>query len=167
VLMLTGLTGQTRAKVATKISGVGKIGATSDQDLNIRAYIELLRTDVRKQKALVMGGVMQLDADQASAFWPIYKEFETEFSSIGDQILSLVKDYAANYDNLTATVADQLANKLLIIEQQRTELKRKYYSRFKDALDAVTAVRFLQVENQLERLIDLQIAAELPVAKER
>jgi hypothetical protein len=108
-----------------------------------------------------------LDADQASAFWPIYKEFETEFSSIGDQILSLVKDYAANYDNLTATVADQLANKLLIIEQQRTELKRKYYSRFKDALDAVTAVRFLQVENQLERLIDLQIAAELPVAKER
>ena len=167
LLALTELSGQTQAKATTKTSGAGKTGATSDQDLNIRAYIELLRTDVRKQKALIMGGVMQLDADQATTFWPVYKEFEVELSGIGDQILSLVKDYVANYDNLTATVADQLANKLLNIELQRTELKIKYYRRFKEALDAVTAARFLQVENQLERLIDLQIAAKLPVTKER
>ena len=114
-----------------------------------------------------MGEVMQLDASQAATFWPIYKEFESELSVIGDQILSLVKDYAAHYDNLTAMVADQLADKLLTIEQQRTELKRKYYTRFKEALDALIAARFLQVENQLERLADLQIAAELPVTKER
>jgi hypothetical protein len=56
---------------------------------------------------------------------------------------------------------------LLTIEQQWTDLKRKYYRRVKDALDALIAARFLQVENQLERLIDLQIAAELPVTKER
>ena len=36
---------------------------------------------------------------------------------------------------------------------------------FKAALDAITATRFLQVENQLEKLLDLQIAAELPVIR--
>jgi len=167
LIALTDLSGQKQATSTTKTSGARATGATSDPDLNIRAYIELLRTDVRKQKALIMGGVMELDADQASIFWPIYKAFEIELSGIGDQILSLVKDYTANYDNLTAPVVDQLANKLLSIEEQRTDLKRKYYRQVKEALDALTAARFLQVENQLERLTDLQIAAELPVTKER
>jgi hypothetical protein len=72
----------------------------------------LLRTDIRREKAMIMGEVMQLDAEQAATFWPIYKEFEIELSSIGDQILSLVKGYAANYNNMTAMVADQLADKL-------------------------------------------------------
>jgi hypothetical protein len=92
LLTLTGLPGQTQAKATGKTSGVGKTPATSDQDMNIRAYIELLRTDIRKEKALIMGEVMQLDAGQAATFWPIYKEFESELSVIGDQILSLVKD---------------------------------------------------------------------------
>ncbi len=95
-------------------------------------------------------------------FWPIYKEFETEFTKIGDGIQALVKDYVSNYDRMTPEVADRLATKLLDIEQQRLDLKKKYYARVKGALDAVTATRFLQVENQLEKLLDLQLAAQLP-----
>jgi vacuolar-type H+-ATPase subunit D/Vma8 len=64
---------------------------------------------------------------------------------------------------MTNQKADQLATKLLDIEQQRNDLKRKYYERFKTALDPITAARFLQVENQIERLVDLQIASQLPV----
>jgi len=135
----------------------------SGQEMNIREYIELLRTDVKKQKTQIMGDVMQLDAGQAAAFWPIYKEYETENARIGDQILELVKNYAANYGNMTPDAADRLATKLLDIEQQRNVLKRTYYAKFKEALDPITAARFLQVENQLEKLIDLQIAAQLPV----
>jgi hypothetical protein len=66
---------------------------------------------------------------------------------------------------MTNEVADQLATKLLDIELQRNSLKRTYYGKLKSALDAITAARFLQVENQLEKLIDLEIAAELPVIK--
>ena len=34
----------------------------------------------------------------------------------------------------------------------------------KQALGAITAARFVQVENQLLEIIDLQIAANLPIA---
>jgi hypothetical protein len=164
-LLLAGaaLSGQTPAKSTAKPAGLGKSVAASNEDLNIRAYIELLRTDVKKAKAQVMGDVMELDADQAATFWPIYKEFEAELSSIGDQIVVLIKEYTANYEKMTAAAADQLAGKILDIEQQRNALKKKYYQRVKEAIDPITATRFLQVENQLERLIDLQIAAQLPV----
>jgi hypothetical protein len=58
------------------------------------------------------------------------------------------------------SAADEIATKILAIEVQRNELKKNDYERFKAA---VAARRFLVVENQLERLIDLQIAAEQPV----
>jgi hypothetical protein len=166
ILASSSLPGQGQIQTATSTAtGLGRPDAASNQDLNIRAYIELLRSDVKKAKVQVMGDVMQFTGDQAAAFWPIYKQFEAELAAVGDNQLALIKEYAANYDNLTNAVADQLAEKLMGIEQQRMDLKRKYYARFKSALDATTAARFLQVENQLERLIDLQITSELPVIK--
>jgi hypothetical protein len=138
----------------------------SNDEKNIRAYIELLRTDVRKSKSQVMGQVMRLDAGDAEKFWPIYKEFETELTKIGDQIVLVVKKYADNYDKMTDATADQLASQILAIEQQRNALKKKYYDRMKNSLGGMTAMRFLQVENQLERLVDLQLAAQLPVIPE-
>lgn len=154
---------QTPSKPEAKAAGLGKPAGTQNEDMNIRAYIELLRTDVKKYKSQIMGDVMQLDTDQSVKFWPIYKEFDAEFSGLGDQVVALIRDYAKHYDNMTDSAADELARRVLDIEQERNGLKRRYYERVKSGLDAITAARFLQVENQLERLIDLQIAAELPV----
>ena len=134
----------------------------SDEEKNLQAYVGLLRSDVKKAKSQVISEVMQFDSAQAAKFWPVYTEFEKEFTKIGDGIQALVKDYIANYDRMTAEAADRLATKLLDIEQQRLDLKKRYYTRMKGALDAVTATRFLQVENQLEKLLDLQLAAQLP-----
>ncbi len=139
----------------------------SSQELNIQAYIAFLRSDLRKGRTQIMSDVMALDANQAAAFWPIYKDFEADYTKIGDDILALVQNYSENYSNLTNELADQLATKLLDIEQKRTELKRQYYGKFKNALDPMTAIRFLQVENQLEKMMDLQISSQLPVAGEK
>ena len=163
LLAASALYAQESAKKPGTAVGLGKTDAVSTQEMNLRAYIELLRTDVKKAKAQVMGDVMEFSAADAAKFWPIYKEFETELNGIGDQIVALIKDYAANYRNMTGDAADRLANKLMGIEQQRLDLKKKYYARVKEAMDPITAARFLQVENQLEKLCDLQIAAELPV----
>lgn len=140
-------------------------GAASSQELNIQAYIQLLRSDVRKSKSQIIGQVMQFDAGQAAAFWPIYRQFEAELAKIGDRTASLVKKYSDNYNQMTNPVADELATELLAIEQQRNDLKKRYYQKFKQALDPITAARFLQVENQLERVVDLQIASQLPVIR--
>ena len=165
-LAATALQPQTTDKPASKAAG-GKQDAVSNEEMNLRAYIELLRTDVRKARSQILGEVLALDADQSAKFWPIYKEFEAEYMSLGDQIVASLKGYAEHYDSLTDATADQLANQVLSIEQQRTSLKKKYYGRLKDALGAVTATRFLQIENQLERISDLQIAGQLPVIRER
>jgi hypothetical protein len=163
VLATVAAWGQTASKEETKSSGLGKTPAISNEELNIRAYIELLRSNVRKEASQVLGDVMQLDSDQAAKFWPVYKEFETEYGLIGDQIFALLRNYSDNHGSMTGAVADQLANQVLSIESRRNDLKKKYYERVKSALDPIIAMRFLQVFNQLERLMDLQTAAQLPV----
>jgi len=162
-LTLALLPAQQHPKDAKKAATSSPAGTPSNEDLNIQAYVQFLRADLNKTKAQIISDVMDFDAGQAAAFWPIYKDFQTELGGIGEQIADLVKNYVANYDNMTNEVADQLALKLLDIEQQRNELKRKYYQKFKTALDPITAARFLQVENQIEKLTDLQIASHLPV----
>ena len=157
------LLGQTPANVHTKASESNPSAQASKEELNLRAYVEFLRMDLNKQKSQIIADVMQFDAGQAASFWPIYRDFQTDLGKIGDQIVELVKDYVTNYDNMTDELADRLATKLLDIERDRNDLKRKYYTNFKTALDSTTAARFLQVENQIEKLIDLQIASQLPV----
>ena len=158
--------GQTAAKQSTA-AGLGKVEPGSSSELNIRAYIELLRTDVKKSKAQIMNAVMQLDTDEAARFWPIYQDFEAEYTKLGDRVIAIVKTYAENYVGMTDAAAAELGSQVLSVEQQRNVLKKKYFERLKDSLGGITATRFLQVENQLERLVDLQIAAELPVIRER
>lgn len=51
---------------------------TSNEELNLGAYIELLRTDINKEKSRIMGDVMELDADQAATSCPIDKNIQND-----------------------------------------------------------------------------------------
>jgi hypothetical protein len=126
-----------------------------------------LRGDVRRRKTEVISAVMQLDADDAARFWPIYRDFEAELTGFYDQVGAEIRNYAAHAGNVTDAMTDQIGTKMLELEQQRNNMKRRYYTRFKTSLDPIVAMRFLQVENQIERIVDLQITAELPIVERK
>jgi hypothetical protein len=133
------------------------------QKKNLQAYVDLLRRDVRQQKAEIMGAVMVLSADDAAKFWPIYSEYDAELTRLNDQRVDDIKDYARTYNQMTDEKADELVQKSFAYQKQRAELFAKTYDRVKQAVGAVTAARFAQVEHQLLLIIDLQIASSLPV----
>jgi outer membrane PBP1 activator LpoA protein len=135
------------------------------ETLNLTAYAELLRSDVRAQKVAIITQVMDFTEAEDAAFWPIYREYDLEMSKLGDERVALIEEYAKNYSNLTDAVAEKLASKALDLESRRQALKAKCFERVKGALSPVKALRFLQVEHQLQLLIDLQISASLPVVK--
>ena len=132
--------------------------------LNLSAYAELLRSDVRAQKVAIITEVMGFTDKEDEAFWPIYREYDLEMAKLGDERVALIAEYAKNYANVTDELADRLASKALELEARRQELKGQVYQKVKKALSPLTAARFLQVEHQLLLLIDLQIASSLPIA---
>jgi len=132
--------------------------------LNLSAYAELLRSDIRAEKVAIITEMMEFSESDSAAFWPIYREYDAEMAKLGDERVSLVADYARNYDHLTDDVADRLARTALDLESRRQALKAKYYERVRTALKPRSALRFLQVEHQLLLLLDLQVSAALPIA---
>jgi hypothetical protein len=135
------------------------------REKNIDEYIDLLRADVRQQKAEIMGAVMLLSAADATKFWPIYTDYDAQLTKLNDQRVANIKEYARTYDQMTDQKADELVQNALSYRKQRSELVAKTYDRVKQALGAITAARFVQVEDQLLLIIDLQIASQLPIAR--
>jgi hypothetical protein len=155
----------TWAQQKTQPTQTGKQTSTSlsPQNKNIQEYIDLLRSDVRQQKAEIMGSVMQLSASDAAKFWPIYSEYDAELTKLNDLRAANIQEYANSYTQLTEEKADELIQKALAYEKQRSELLAKYYDRVKQQLGAIAAARFVQIEHQLLLIIDLRIASELPI----
>jgi|SRR5215469_10710581 len=141
------------------------VATTDTQQKNLQEYIELIRTNVRQQKAQILGAVMDLSASDAAKFWPIYNEYDLELAKINRQRTDNIQEYARNYDQMSDEKADELIKKALDYQKQRSELLSRYYDRVKTSIGAVNAARFLQVETQLLMIIDLQIASNLPLVK--
>jgi hypothetical protein len=135
------------------------------RDLNLRAYSELLRSDLRAQKIAIITEMMEFTEAEDAKFWPVYREYEAELAKINDDRLKLIREYANSYESITDAIADRLAKGALDLEGRRHQLKTTYYDKFKAVLSPKTAAKFLQVENQLLLLLDLQIAASLPIVQ--
>ena len=152
------------AQTKTSSQNPSASAGADTQEKNVQAYIELMRADVRQQKAEIMGAVMLLSADDATKFWPIYNDYDAALSRLSDQRVANIQEYARTYDQMTDEKADQLIKNAMAYRNRRTALLEKTYERVKQSLGAITAARFVQVENQLLEIIDLQIAANLPIA---
>jgi hypothetical protein len=135
----------------------------SARQQNIDEYIKLMRSDVRQQKAEMMGVMMALSAADAAKFWPIYNEYDAELTKLNDGRVANIKEYARTYNQMTDEKADELIKNAMAYQNQRSELLAKTYDRVKDALGGITAARFVQVEHQLLLIIDLQIDSQLPI----
>jgi hypothetical protein len=154
-----------RAQTAAQNTAI-KSAATPETDAqkkNTMAYIDLLRRNVRQDKAEIMGSVMALNAADAAKFWPIYSDYDTQLAKLNDQRIQNIKEYAQSYNDMTDQKADELIQKSLTYQRLREELVVATYDKMKQALGAITAARFLQVEHQLLLIIDLQIDSALPV----
>ena len=154
----------TWAKTQTKKAGPRTTTPPiTDAQKNIEEYIDLIRNDVKQQKAEIMGSVIQLSADDAAKFWPIYSEYDAELTKLNDLRTENTMEYARTYTEMTDAKADELIKKAIDYQRQRSDLLAKYYVRVKDAIGAINAARFVQIEHQLLLIIDLQIASQLPV----
>src|SRR6516164_6543379 len=80
---------------AQETAPTANAAATSDAEKkNIQAYINLMRENVRQDKAEIMGSIMVLSAADAAKFWPLYSEYDAQLTKLNDQRVENIKQYA-------------------------------------------------------------------------
>jgi hypothetical protein len=127
------------------------------------AYLELMRQDIKTQKVAIVTEAMQLSDEQAGAFWPVYREYQFELDKITDERIALIKDFADHFEMMTDEKAGELIEWSFGIQDQRLQLRKRYYGEFERAVGSIAAAKFMQVDNAVTLMLDLQIAAGLPL----
>jgi len=155
----TGLLAASIGLAALAASGRPALAQTPEK------YLELLRSDVRAAKVEILTEALDLSNKDADAFWPIYRAYDAELATVGDRRVALIKKFAATYGTTTEEAAAAFAKEWFGIQDDRAALRRKYYGKVAKATSNIIAARFIQVEHLVGMLIDIQIAAELPLVQ--
>jgi hypothetical protein len=131
--------------------------ASLDQD------IQLLRGDIRSQKKEIVAANMNLTPDEATKFWPIYDQYTAEVAKIGDSRVALIKEYASSYDTTTDAQANDFMKRAAAIDQQFNTTRSKYVPLFEKVISAKKTALWFQIDRRIDLLINLQLAANIPV----
>ncbi|MEJ2195026.1 MAG: hypothetical protein P8X73_09250 [Ignavibacteriaceae bacterium] len=130
-------------------------------------YFELLRQDLSTKKVALITDVMQFTDAEAEVFWPMYREYDFERQKIGDELLKLIKEYAKHFQDLTDEKATELMNKNLDLKGEKNNLNIIYFRKFSTIIAPARAAKFMQVMNQIDLIIDTQLASQIPLIGEK
>lgn len=141
--------------------------ASKDSQTVSEQDVKLLRQDIRSQKKQLIAANLTLTDAEATKFWPVYDQFNTEMTALGDQKMALIKEYAQNFGSLTDAQAQSLLNRSLTLDQAVTQLRIKYVPIVNKVLPGTKTATFFQMERRISTLIDMQVAAQIPLVQDQ
>ena len=132
--------------------------AMQDEMLKTRATLAANRSKIVLKN-------LELSQEETEAFSPVYQEYWEELNSINGRLSDLILDYSDNFRNLTDEKALSMLDEMLDIQKKRVDLRRKYVKKFKKVLTPKKVVQFYQIENKMDAIVMVQLAAEIPLVK--
>ena len=125
--------------------------------------IEVIRGQIKTDRQAVVAANMTLSATQSENFWPLYRKYHGERDGLIDRRVALLTEFRDNRMGMTAEQAKQILTDALNLEKDIGKLKRKYASKFEKVLSPRATLRYYQIENKLDTIIDYELASVVPL----
>ena len=116
----------------------------------------------KEKRDLVKEYIQFNDSASAAAFWKIYDDYEADRKKLGQDYITILEDYANNYETLDDKKADELVVKSSDNNIAYEKLYMKYYKKMKKAVGALKASQFIQLEAYLRSAIKTSVLDEIP-----
>lgn len=129
------------------------------------ANMEIVREAIQANKKLFIAQNMGLTESEANAFWPVYDSYQKELGKLAVRSISLIEDYAKNYDTMSNETAVKLIHKYLAIEGLRVMHMESYLTKFMKTLPAKKVARYYQLENKIRAVRSYDAARKIPLVK--
>jgi len=147
----------TVASLAVCMLNLSASAQTSQKQLDIAA--------ARAQRKATVGANMNLSADEAARFWPVYDAYEAKMDKIEDRHVKELKEFAAKYSNFTDADAAKKLDEVMAIQQARLDVQKEFIPQFRAVISQVKVTRFYQIDNKIQALIQCDIAQLVPLAQ--
>jgi hypothetical protein len=147
------------------LAAFGTAEATLAQGTNATDDVQLLISQIQTDKRAIVLSTLALTDPQVAAFTPIYDEYQGEMKGIVTRASDVINKFAANYGSMTDDAAKDIMKDFFKVRDDRNAVVEKYAKKLQKALPATKVLQWVQIENKLNALLDVQAAAVVPISR--
>lgn len=131
----------------------------------LQQEIELTVAALEMQRKAVIADNLSL-SDKEQAFWPVYNAYREAMRKVIDQRIAIIGEYlhAVEQPITDERQAARLLDRYLRVLAGRIDIKKRFRSQFMKVLPATKVLRFYQLDNRFDLLVNMEIARSVPLA---
>jgi len=148
--------------VSTAVTGATAFAGAHMQE---RDMIEVIRQQVAANREALVAENLSLTATESESFWPVYRRFQNERSLLVDRRIEILTQFRDNFETLDDATASRLLKDALQLEDDKLKLREKFLKDFRRVLPEKKVLRYLQIENKIDTIIDYDLAQIVPLAE--
>jgi hypothetical protein len=155
-------------KILIAVAALASLGAglpASAQTANTVDDTEVLISQIQTDKRAIVLKTLELTDAQVAAFTPIYDQYQAEMKVLMERGAAVLDKFAANFGSMTDDAAGGILKEALKIRDDRNAVMRKYVKKVDKVLPTTKVLQWVQVENKLNTLLDMQAAMIIPIAQ--
>lgn len=119
--------------------------------------IQQKREQVKAQKVAFITDKLNLDAEAAQKFWPIYNEYMDEKETISNKKRELMQNMSDNQNSLSEEEFEKMGDEFIDLNLKESELAKEYHYKYKEALTPSQILKLYKAENQFKQFLIKQI----------
>jgi len=121
------------------------------------------RDELQSIETDVISKAVSLTAEEATKFWPVFQQFQSEQKAIIDGQIEAVRDYASHYATMSDEDAVAYVTALLERDQRIHDLRVKYLAEYSKVLPPGKAARVIHISRRLGLASQAKLASEIPL----
>jgi hypothetical protein len=156
-------------KTLFALAAVAALCATPTSFAESVGTAELARTQelisaIQADKRQVMLDTLALNPEQLAKFMPIYDEYQAEMKTLMTSASNLNNRlFVADLGGMTNESSKSILKDAFKLRNDRLDLLERYADKLEKKLPATKVFQFVQVENKIQTLLDLALAASIPI----
>jgi Spy/CpxP family protein refolding chaperone len=151
--------------VVAALAAFGASDLSFAQATNVKDDTELLISQIQTDKRAVVLSALDLTDAQVAAFTPIYDKYQADMKEQFARAVEMLNKFAANYGSMTDDAAKDILKDWFKLRDSRNATMKKYAKLMERELPATKVLQWVQIENKLNTLLDVQAASVVPVSR--
>ena len=119
--------------------------------------------ELEANRKLLVEENMNLTAEKKEGYWNVYDDYRAEIMTHEKQGLSLLQEFRDHFDGLTDERAATILTGYFTLEQKTLTIRSSYVDKFTQIISQKQTLRFYQIENKIEAIIQAEISSVTPL----
>ena len=160
-------------KIIVALAGIAALSASQMTIADSVGAAELANTQeliaaLQADKRQVTLDTLALTPQQLEKFMPIYDEYQAERKIIMTNASNLNNRlFVADYGGMTDVESKDIMKQAFKLRHDRLSLLEKTAGKLEKKLPATKVAQFVQVENKIQALLDVAMAASVPIVTKK